>query len=93
MPFNVHTPVRFFIALVAEYLVCVCYMVVSIIFLLLYVGICTYFWSCIDDLSSIIAESEESTDQRITMKAKLVQFIDLHRHLYKYFTNYPNEFI
>lgn len=84
IPIDIRQPVSFGIALVIEFFFCEVYMLVSIMFLIMYVGICTYFWSCIEDLSTIVEHHSGDIKQRIMMKRLLVQFITLHMDLYKY---------
>lgn len=53
-----------------------------------YVGICLYTRSFIEDLSAIIELQNKTIEQRISIKEKLVQFVQLHEDLYEYITRF-----
>lgn len=73
----------FGIALFAEWFFIEVFLVISILFLIFYVGVCTYVRPCIDDLVANIEQHSDTVVERISIKWKLVQFIELHKHLYE----------
>lgn len=83
---DTHTPVRFGITLFIEFFVCEFFIQVSTQLQIFYVSISTYFCQCIDDLEAIIGQKIDSIERCVSMKAKFVQFIELHVQLYRYFT-------
>lgn len=83
MPFDVHTPVRFGAILAIEFSLCSIYMLMSMGFLMFYISVCTHFWPCITDLTSIIGRLNGNIKRSISTKLIFAEFINMHLQLYK----------
>lgn len=74
------------VALLAENIVCLSYVLVTIALLVLFIGMCVHLRSCNNDLRSIIAVERchcDGRNERISLKAKFVEFIEMHWSVYK----------
>lgn len=83
MPFDTDTASGFAVALFIEFCLCELCIMISVAFLTFYVCISTYFRPCVDDLSAILAQSSDDVTVRVSMKGRLVQFVELHLHFYR----------
>lgn len=81
--YNTRSAIGFAVNLITEFIFLELFIMDSLSFLAFYVTVCSYFRSCADDLKSIVQDSSNDITQRISMKWKLVQFIELHIHLYE----------
>lgn len=50
----------------------------------IFVSTCTYVRPIVDDLEAIIELEDMAIEQRISIKERLVQFVELHEHFYEY---------
>lgn len=85
IPYDTRQPVSFGVALLVEWLFIQIFLVISIVYLIVYVGFCSNFRTCTVDLTAIVQHPDVPIEQRILMKEKFVQFVVLHKHLYTYF--------
>lgn len=83
MPIDATTTYGYIAVVLNEAVSLELYMTIAMSFLTFYVSVCTYFRSFLDDLASIISEEPADSSQRISMKRKFVQFIELHLHVYE----------
>lgn len=85
IPMDTHQPVSFGIALLIEFSVVFALLEITAMFIIIYISVCTYVLTLIDDLSSImiIERTETAIEQRISQKENFLRFIQLHKDLYK----------
>lgn len=84
LPFDARRPVPFGFVMLAECFLVYNFLVISMMFQIMYINICTYLRPIIDDLAAIIDVQTMAIEQRITIKEKFLQFLELHSHLYEY---------
>lgn len=72
--------------MLVEIIIVVDFMIVSSLVLIIYISTCTYAQAFMDDLAVIIEQQSTTIEQRTSTKEKFVQFIQLHKDLYKYIT-------
>lgn len=77
MPFDTNAPVGFEVALVFDVILCWSCLITAVAFLAIYVSICTYIWSFIDDLAIIVANSNGIAEYGDQVKMHSKQFVDL----------------
>lgn len=83
LPFDTRAPTTFGLLLIFETVYCELFMMITIALLAFLVSISTYFRPCVNDLATILSDvGAHGNGQRIRMKEKLVQFIELHLHFY-----------
>lgn len=84
MPTRAATPYGFTAIMLTELCVCRSYLMVALAFAALYCTICSYIWSCVEDLSMLVARSNHSLVVSKPVKEKLLQFIRLHLQCYRW---------
>lgn len=83
MPNLSRTPLGFAVVLVIELCVCRSFLMVALAFAALYISVCSYIWSCVEDLAMIIDDSNMKLDEKLSIKSNLLQYIRLHMQCYR----------
>lgn len=55
----------------------------GIAFAAVYVGVCTFINSCIDDVSIVIDHVNANIDHKVSFRDELMQIIELHANCYR----------
>lgn len=84
LPLDTRKPGQLAIALIGEFTLLQAFVAISMLFLVTYISILTYFRPIIDDMSSILELQSKSIEDRISSKKEFVEFIRLHKDLYEY---------
>lgn len=87
LPFNTRGPMGFNIAILIDMYLCWTFLIGSVAFVIVYVSICTFFKSCIDDLATIISTLDANMPRSRSVENKLKQFIELHLKCYRWVIN------
>lgn len=83
MPFDTTTSHGFVANILLEWVIIENAVMVPIAFMAFYVGVCTYFQPCLDDLRAILMDARDDVSERISIKQQLVQFIELHQQMFR----------